>query len=114
MSKFDSIFTGKKGTATQGKAAEPELTESTTAPRKARASAADAALQVAPPSPQAAPVRRGRPNGKRSDPDYVGFTTYIRRDTHHDIKLALLKEKQGRQMSELVEELLREWIERKV
>lgn len=53
---------------------------------------------------------RGRPHGKRSDPDYVGFTTYIRKDTHHEVKVALLQEKRGRELSMLVEELLADWL----
>lgn len=55
-------------------------------------------------------TRRGRPNGKRSDPDYVGFTTYIRKDTHYEVKVALLQEKKGRELSMLVEELLAHWL----
>jgi hypothetical protein len=64
-------------------------------------------------APEAEPRRRGRPSGKRSDPDYVGFTTYIRKDTHHDVKVALLQEKEGRELSELVEELLAGWLKSK-
>lgn len=90
MSKFDKLFdargAGKKGRATAKKAGGRE----------------EAA--------EAEPRRRGRPSGKRSDPDYVGFTTYIRKDTHHEVKLALLQEKQGRELSELVEELLTNWL----
>ena len=89
MSKFDKLFdargAGKKGRAV----------------KKGGGKSQDA---------EAEPRRRGRPSGKRSDPDYVGFTTYIRRDTHHDVKLALLQEKQGRELSELVEELLTDWL----
>ena len=46
--------------------------------------------------------------GKRSDADYKQVSAYIRRDTHFKVKLALLQE--GREFSELVEELLGEWI----
>ncbi len=34
--------------------------------------------------------RRGRPPGKRSDPDFEQITAYIRKDTHHAVKIALL------------------------
>jgi hypothetical protein len=54
--------------------------------------------------------RRGRPSGKRSDPNYVGFTTYIRKDTHRKAKIALLEKAEGVELSELVEELLAEWL----
>lgn len=57
--------------------------------------------------------RRGRPSGKRSDPDFVGFTTYIRRQTHRGVKRALLDEPEEREMSELVEELLANWLKSK-
>jgi hypothetical protein len=55
--------------------------------------------------------RRGRPSGKRSDPDYVGFTTYIRRETHRNVKRALLDEPEERELSELVEDLLVKWLQ---
>lgn len=57
--------------------------------------------------------KRGRPQAKRSDPNYLGFTTYIRRDTHLNAKIALLQEGKGRELSELVETLLTEWLTKK-
>jgi len=60
-------------------------------------------------SQQDPPARRSGPSaGKRSDSDYKQVSAYIRRDTHFKVKLALLQE--GREFSELVEELLSEWI----
>jgi hypothetical protein len=54
----------------------------------------------------------GRPSapaaGKRSDSDYKQVSAYIRKDTHFKVKLALLQE--GGEFSELVEELLGEWV----
>jgi hypothetical protein len=55
---------------------------------------------------------RGRPTGKRTDPDYSQVTAYIRKSTHHGVKLRLLQEGQGREFSELVEELLAGWLQR--
>jgi hypothetical protein len=55
--------------------------------------------------------RRGRPAGKRSDPDYEQVTAYIRKHTHKDVKIALLQEGQGREFSELIEELLSGWLQ---
>ena len=46
--------------------------------------------------------------GKRSDADYKQVSAYIRKDTHLKVNVALLQE--GREFSELVEELLGEWI----
>lgn len=57
--------------------------------------------------------RRGRPAAKRSDPDFVGLTTYVRRDTHKRAKIALLQEGDGKELSELVEELIYKWLEKK-
>jgi len=37
------------------------------------------------------------------------FTTYIRKQTHRSVKLAVLQ--QEREMSDLVEELLSEWLQ---
>ena len=60
-------------------------------------------------SHQDPPSRRAAPSaGKRSDSEYKQVSAYIRRDTHFKVKLALLQE--GREFSELVEELLGEWI----
>lgn len=56
------------------------------------------------------PPRRGRPQGKHSDPDYRQVTAYIRRDTHQRVKLALLEEGKDREFSELLEELLSNWL----
>ena len=55
------------------------------------------------------PPRRGRPPGKRSHPDFEQITAYIRKDTHHAVKIVLLQN--GRkEFSELVEELLNQWL----
>ena len=70
--------------------------------------------EPAPPSP--APVdpppakKRGRPSGKRSDAEYVQTTAYIHKDTHRDIKIALLKLGSNQDFSELVDSLLAKWL----
>jgi hypothetical protein len=55
------------------------------------------------------PPRRGRPLGKRSHPDFEQITAYIRKHTHHAAKITLLKNG-GKEFSELVEELLNQWL----
>ena len=50
-------------------------------------------------------------SGKRQHPDYVGLTTYIRRDIHRRVKIALLVEGQNRELSELVDALLADWLQ---
>jgi len=55
---------------------------------------------------------KGRPPGKRSDPDYQPTTVLLR---HHTKKMAnrLLEDKStGQDLSELIEQLLTEWIQR--
>lgn len=56
--------------------------------------------------------KRGRPKGKRSNPDYEQVTAYIRRDTYKATKIALLEEEEG-DFSDLVESLLAEWLDRR-
>lgn len=55
---------------------------------------------------------RGRPKGKRSDPAFEQVSIYVRRDTHRSAKIALLDpaEENRRDFSELVEELVSEWL----
>jgi hypothetical protein len=57
--------------------------------------------------------KRGRPAAKRSDPDFLQVTAYIRKETHRKTKIRLLEEGQGREFSELVEVMLEEWLDRK-
>jgi hypothetical protein len=49
---------------------------------------------------------RGRPKGKRSDPDYEQVTAYIRKETYRRTKVALLQTEEERDFSQLVEDLL--------
>ena len=58
------------------------------------------------------PAQKDRSIGKRSDPAYEQVTAYIRKRTHDAVKVALIKEGQRRQFSELVEELLSTWAEK--
>lgn len=62
------------------------------------------------PAAQVTTKKRGRPSGKRSNPDYVQTTAYVRGDTYKAIKIALIEEDQGREYSELIEELLSTWL----
>ena len=76
--------------------------------------AANSRESTAPePAPVAMPTKprgRGRPRGKRSDPDFDQVTAYIRKHTHQAAKIALLQEGRGREFSELVEDLLAKWL----
>jgi hypothetical protein len=60
---------------------------------------------------QEQPGKRGRPKvGKRSNAAYTQITAYIRTSTHKNAKIALIKEGQ-RDMGELIDDLLSQWIE---
>jgi hypothetical protein len=56
------------------------------------------------------PQRRGRRSGKRSDPDYEQITAYVRRETYRDVKIALLRDDKVADVSELLENLLSDWL----
>jgi hypothetical protein len=96
MSKFSGVLAAKR---------EPEAPEQPATPQAA-------AKAGARPQTAKEPALRGRPPAKRSDPDFVQTTAYIRRDTHRDVKIALLNEGKGREYSEVVEELLAAWLKR--
>lgn len=70
--------------------------------------------QPTAPSSTPEPKRRGRPaTGKRSDPNWIGRTYYIRKETDLDVEYELLQlKRQGIEIdkSELVEELLATWV----
>lgn len=81
-------------------------------PRRAsRATTRDAAVPTPAAPALEAPRRRGRPAGKRSDPTYDQVTAYIRRQTYRDVRIALLTQGRGQEFSELVEELLAQWLQ---
>ncbi len=55
--------------------------------------------------------KRGRPKvGKRSNAAYTQITAYIRTSTHKNAKIALIKEGR-RDMGELIDDLLSQWVE---
>ena len=60
-------------------------------------------------TPQQLAVQTSRQLAKSKDDDFVKFTSYVRRHTHRAVKTRLVE--QGREMSDLVEELLSQWLE---
>jgi hypothetical protein len=59
---------------------------------------------------QPKPKKRGRPPGKRSDPDFTQITAYLRTKTIEDVKIKLIKQGSTQDFSELIEELLSVWL----
>ncbi len=54
---------------------------------------------------------RGRPPGKRSDPDYQPTTVLLRKHTKKTATRLLEDVNAGQDLSELIEQLLTEWIQ---
>jgi hypothetical protein len=66
------------------------------------------------PEPEQQLKQRGRPRGKKSDPEYEAAIVYVRKKTHLQVKRLLLdKEELGEKQdfSELVQELLDFWVQ---
>jgi hypothetical protein len=74
--------------------------------------AAPPAIQVLTPVPPEPQKGRGRPPGKRSDPDWAPRTILMRSKTHRRVSIMLLERDDGPDLSELVDELLTEWVSR--
>lgn len=98
MSKFRGVLDAARGR-------ERDEAEVPAATRKA-------ARKRTPAAAPAVPMKRGRgrPPGKRSDPDYEQVTSYVRRQTYSDVKIELIREGKKREFSELVEDLLSQWL----
>ncbi len=102
MSKFRGVLDAARGREQEE---EKEVPAATGARKGAQKKAS-----ASPPAPAAVKRGRGRPTGKRSDPDFEQVTSYIRRQTYADVKIELIREGQRREFSELVEELLAKWL----
>ena len=56
--------------------------------------------------------REKRASGKSSNSAYTQVLTYVKRDTHNAIKVALIYDHEKRDLSDLVEELLADWMKK--
>ena len=70
----------------------------------------DANQEQPEPNGQDEQPRSRRRGGKRTNPDFVQVTAYIHKDTHKATKKALLDEEEPREFSELVQDLLSDWL----
>jgi len=68
--------------------------------------------RVEPPSPPPEPTRIGRPPGKRSDPDWSPRTILMNRHTHKSVQRILLETDAEQDLSEVIDELLKAWIDK--
>ena len=101
-SKYGELLRGAK--ARTGTVDDP----SAESPRPVEAPAS--ALPSSTPSDPPAPPRRGRPPGKRSDPGFVQVTAYVPGDLYRRVRIGLLEDAKGQEFSELVAELLVDWV----
>jgi hypothetical protein len=116
MSKFDKIFEAREADTVEVEKSDGQ--ESSVKKKPAAASGNLATAKQKPVTTAVLPAqtnsqtsnKRGRPPAKRSDPNFVGLTTYVRKDTHTRAKIALLQEGMGRELSELVEDLISDWL----
>ena len=71
---------------------------------------------AAEPSVVVEPIQRGRgrPRSKSSDPEYQSTTLILRKTTKRKASHLLEDREMGKDLSELVEELLTEWLEKQV
>jgi hypothetical protein len=118
MSKFDKIFEARETETVKEKEngnKEPAIKKSSGRKKDDKELKQMASVTSEPTtrSTNRTDTKRGRPPAKRSDPDFVGLTTYVRRDTHTRAKIALLQEGKGRELSELVEDLIYSWLNKK-
>jgi hypothetical protein len=88
-------------------------------PEKAKKTTPEPSPEEKLPEPAIAPEesnkKRGRPaTGKRSDPDWIGRTYYVRQETDFDVEDELIKLKRAGinlDKSELVDFLLAAWVQ---
>ena len=80
---------------------------------KARELPADEPAELEPPVHETVVTRgRGRPRSKSSDPEYQPTTVILRKTTKRRAAHLLEDREMGKDLSELIEELLTEWLER--
>ena len=66
---------------------------------------------ISTPSPQPTPISmRGRPAGKRSNPDFEPTTIFLRKATKKTANRTLEDSGVKQDLSELIESLLQQWI----
>lgn len=53
-----------------------------------------------------------RRKGKRLNKEYVQISAYVRKDTHKKVKAALIFDEESGDFSDLMEQLLQEWLAR--
>jgi hypothetical protein len=110
MSKFDRLFKVAKSEVDETEPAN--LSYPVAVDVGKRVNKANSTVKLAKPSGKDT-AGADKVSGKRQHPDFVGLTTYVRKDVHRRVKIALLVEGANRELSELVDELLADWLKGK-
>jgi hypothetical protein len=53
---------------------------------------------------------KGRPPGKRSDPAWKLYSHFLKKQTHREVTNILRNEESGRDLSDVLQQLLEEWL----
>ena len=69
--------------------------------------------EVVKQNSQPKPAKRGRPPGvgKRNNPDYEQVSAYLNREVYRSVQIRLLQMNRRGEFSELVEFLLKKWLQ---
>jgi 3-oxoacyl-ACP reductase-like protein len=110
-----SKFSGLLQSRAKGREAGPESEAPEADSAAPMAPATAPAAEAPPPSPAPveipSPKRRGpKPSGKRSDASYEQTTIYIRKDLKKAVRQSLLNADDERDLSDLLEDLLGDWV----
>jgi hypothetical protein len=54
----------------------------------------------------------GRPPGKRSDPEYKQYSVLLKKQTHRQVTTILREREDSPDVSELLQQLLEQWLEK--
>jgi hypothetical protein len=96
---------------------KPLERKSAMAETKSKYSQTIASIRQRSETPDAAAIAapeqgRGRPPGKRSNPEWKLYSHYLKKQTQREATNILRNEEDGRDLSDVLQELLAEWITR--
>ncbi len=114
MSKYSSLLQAKQEPSPiseepkQETGGEPAVKPVDTSVTEIPAPAAQTAIVASAPASKV--LNMEPPRGKKGNPDYNQVTIYLKKQTQNQAKIAMLQSQDERDFSELVEDLLREWL----
>lgn len=111
LNELDNTAPKSQSKAKTDNAAKQGAAKQTAAPGETPAKATGNAKDKPknkPASQKAAPIAPMR--GKRSHPDYRQAPAFIRKETYRDVKIALLSDDNGMDYSDLIQQLLTNWL----